>query len=179
MKHGSNNDRRSDDSANDIELTLMSYSAVQKCCGRRRGRATATRPRLQASRACWLCPFALWLNGGRTSADILGESRVLKLWGEGSSRLNNKHGGWGYSLHLGPCLAETTIISSRHASPFNLGSKRGRCGDNREYFVVMYDNTYHITRCYQPHDRLEPCRSPVLSESTYFPDLFGDANFFC
>ena len=32
MKHGESNDRRSDDSANDIDPTLMSYSAVGKCC---------------------------------------------------------------------------------------------------------------------------------------------------
>ena len=38
--------------------------------------------------------------GEGASADILGGSLVLKLWEEGSGRLNNKYEGWGYSLHL-------------------------------------------------------------------------------
>ena len=41
------------------------------------------------------------------------------------------------SLHPGPCLTETTR-QLWPRGPFNLGSKHGVCGDNREYFVVLY-----------------------------------------
>ena len=84
---------------------------------------------------CRLCSIVLWSLGGK--------GRVLTLWREDSGRLDNAYGEWGWLLHLGPCLAETTV-SSGHATPFNLGSKHGVCRDSWEYFVVTYDNSSYV-----------------------------------
>ena len=54
-------------------------------------------------------------------------------------------GGGDFYLHLGPGLAETDIVSG-HAASCNLGGNHGGCWDNREYFVVSYDNrSYNAT----------------------------------
>ena len=97
--------------------------------------------------------------GGGAGANILGRrggSPVLKLWGEESARPDNKYGGWG--LFFVP-LALPGGDNHRQLWPHGSFQSRQQiwgCGDNREYFVVTYDDICPVTLCYQPHKRAEP-----------------------